>query len=56
MMGLMSAETVARIGYQGLMRGKRLVIPGMMNKLGVQGVRLSPRRVATQVARLLQES
>jgi short-subunit dehydrogenase len=55
-MGLMTSEAVARIGYQGFMQGKRLVIPGVMNKIGVQSVRLSPRRVATQVARMLQES
>lgn len=55
LLGFMNAEEVARIGYQGLMRGKRLVIPGLMNKLGVQGTRMSPRRVSTQIARLLQE-
>jgi short-subunit dehydrogenase len=55
-MGMMTAETVAPIGYGGLMQGKRLVIPGLINKVGVQSVRLSPRRLATQVARMLQES
>lgn len=55
LMGFMSAEAVATVGYQGFMRGKRLVIPGLMNKLGVQGTRMSPRRVSTQIARLLQE-
>jgi len=55
-MGLMTSEAVARIGYHGFMQGKRLVIPGLMNKMGVQSVRFSPRRVATQVARMLQES
>jgi hypothetical protein len=38
------------------MQGKRLVIPGLINKLGVQSVRLSLRRVASQVARMLQAS
>lgn len=55
LLGLMSAEAVARVGYQGMLRGKRLVIPGVMNKLGVQGTRLSPRRLSAQVARMLQE-
>ena len=55
-MGLMTSEAVARIGYHGFMQEKRLVIPGLMNKMGVQSVRFSPRRVATQVARMLQES
>jgi uncharacterized protein len=55
-MGLMTSAAVAQIGYRGFMQGKRLVIPGLINKIGVQSVRLSPRRVATQVARMLQES
>jgi len=56
LMGFMTSEEVAKIGYQGLMQGKRLVIPGLMNKLGVHSTRLSPRSVTTQIARLLQES
>ena len=56
LIGLMSPAAVAQLGYRGLMQGKRLVIPGFINKLGVQSVRLSPRRVTTQVARMLQES
>jgi uncharacterized protein len=56
LIGLMSSAAVAQLGYRGLMQGKRLVIPGFINKLGVQSVRLSPRRVTTQVARMLQES
>ncbi|MBI3799452.1 MAG: SDR family oxidoreductase [Deltaproteobacteria bacterium] len=56
LMGFMSSEAVAQIGYRGLMQGKRLVIPGLINKIGVQSIRLSPRRVATQIARMLQES
>jgi uncharacterized protein len=55
-LGLMTSAAVAQIGYRGLMQGKRLVIPGLINKIGVQSVRLSPRRVAAQVARMLQES
>jgi short-subunit dehydrogenase len=56
LMGWMTAEAVAKIGYAGLMHGKRLVIPGLINKLGVQSVRISPRVATAQVARLLQES
>jgi hypothetical protein len=54
--GMMTSEEVARLGYQGFIQGKRLIIPGLMNKIGAQSVRLAPRRVATQVARMLQES
>lgn len=56
MMGLMSAEAVAQIGYRGLLSGKRVVVPGLMNKLGVQGTRLTPRRLSAQIARILQEN
>lgn len=56
LMGLMTSEEVAKIGYQGFMQGRRLVIPGLMNKIGVHSTRLAPRGVATQIARLLQEN
>jgi len=39
----MSAETVARIGYEAMTDGKRLVVPGLMNKLSVAAVRFAPR-------------
>jgi len=32
-LSMMSADEVARIGYRGLMAGKRIVIPGLKNKL-----------------------
>ena len=50
-----SSMDVARAGYRGLMRGKRVVIPGLKNKLGVQSIRITPRAVATRVVRALQE-
>lgn len=52
---VMEVETVARAGYEGLMTGKRLVVPGLMNKLGIQAVRLTPRRLLPQIVRRLQE-
>ena len=30
---MMPAETVARIGYEGMKRGKGVIVPGLMNKL-----------------------
>jgi short-subunit dehydrogenase len=38
-----SADTVARQGYQGLMAGKRLVVPGLANKLVTFLPRFAPR-------------
>jgi uncharacterized protein len=41
-MGLMSADAVARAGVNGLFRGQAIVVPGVMNRVGVWLVRLSP--------------
>lgn len=46
---------VARAGYAGFMRGKRIVIPGVMNKVLAQSVRVSPRRLTVKVTKALQE-
>lgn len=46
---------VARIGYEGLKQGKRLVIPGWKNRLLVESLRVSPREMTTKVVRKLQE-
>ena len=42
-----SVEFVAREGYQAMHRGKPLVIPGILNRIGVFAVRFLPRRVVT---------
>jgi short-subunit dehydrogenase len=39
-----SAQTVAKAGYRGLMRGRRMVVPGLANKLVAVAVRLLPRQ------------
>jgi short-subunit dehydrogenase len=52
---VMSAESVARAGYAGLMHGKRMVVPGFLNRLLPFVIRLSPRGVVVRVARLFQE-
>lgn len=54
-MGTMSARAVAEAGYRGLRRGRRVVVPGLANRLGVGLAKLSPRSVATRVVRVLQE-
>lgn len=51
----MASAGVARAGYVGLMRGERIVIPGLANKLLAQSVRFAPRRLATMITRALQE-
>jgi short-subunit dehydrogenase len=43
------AATVARAGYEGMRRGKRLVIPGWHNRIGSFLPRLFPRSLATRI-------
>ena len=40
-----SAEWVAQQGYEGLMRGKRVVVPGWSNKLLRFMLRVAPQRL-----------
>lgn len=40
-----SAERVAELGYRGLMKGKRVVVPGLANRLVTMIVPLVPRRL-----------
>jgi len=54
--GMMTAEEVADAGYQGMLKGKVIVIPGLLNKLGVQSLRLGPRSIIRKAAKKLQES
>jgi short-subunit dehydrogenase len=52
---IMDARTVAEAGYRALMAGKTVEIPGVMNKLLAQSVRVSPRRMVTKIVRGMQE-
>lgn len=51
----MTAESVAAIGYSGFRRGRRVVITGALNWIMAQGIRLTPRLLAANIAmRLMQ--
>ena len=39
-----------------MMRGERVAIPGMGNKLMIQAERLVPRIIVTKIARLVHEN
>ena len=52
---VMKPSDVALAGYRGMRRGQRVVIPGFGNNVLVQALRVTPRRVATAVARRIQE-
>jgi len=47
---IMKASKVAQIGYNALMKGKRVAIPGFMNKLQVMLVRFFPRKLIVKLA------
>jgi short-subunit dehydrogenase len=49
------AASVARAGYEGFRAGERIVIPGVINKIGVQSLRVSPRSLATRLVKRMQE-
>ena len=46
---VMDAATVAAAGYAGVMRGDRIVVPGLANRATTMLVRLAPRRIVTRV-------
>ena len=52
---LIDVREVARIGYEGMQKGRRIVIPGWKNRLGVELLRISPREMVTKVVRKIQE-
>jgi short-subunit dehydrogenase len=53
---MMDAGTVARIGYRGMMKGKAVVIPGLLNKLMIFSTRFGPRSFVARLTRLIQEN
>ena len=48
--GAMGATQVATHAYRAMMRGKRVAIPGLFNKLQMQSLRLSPSAVLLGIA------
>ena len=52
---IMKAADVAQAGFDGLMKKKKIVIPGLINKLLAFTVRFTPRSVVTLIARSLNQ-
>lgn len=50
-----SAHTVVMAGFRGMMRGARVVIPGLLPKVLAVAGELPPRAIALEVNRLLLE-
>lgn len=53
--GMADAAAVAKAGYDALLAGKPLVIPGIKNRILAAAVRLSPRRLVTKISRAALE-
>jgi uncharacterized protein len=53
---VMDVGPVAQAGYAGMMRGKVLVVPGLMNKLLILSIRVVPRALVRAITRWLQEA
>jgi hypothetical protein len=51
--GAMTADEVARIGFDGWKAGKILVVAGMRNRIGAASVRFAPRSLVRRIARRL---
>ena len=53
--GLMSSRTVVDAGYDAMMRGDAVLVPGLKNQIQIFTPRLLPRRAVTGVVRNVQE-
>ncbi|APJ03606.1 SDR family NAD(P)-dependent oxidoreductase [Silvanigrella aquatica] len=49
------SASVARAGYKALFDAQSIIIPGVVNKIGVCSAKFVPRQFATRVTRWLQE-
>lgn len=49
------SQSVAQAGFTGLMNNDVLIIPGVVNKIGVCSVKFLPRKLVTNITRWLQE-
>lgn len=53
---VMTAEEVAKKGYKQMMKGKRIIIPGFMNKSGSVLAKFLPRKLITKITSSLNRS
>jgi short-subunit dehydrogenase len=49
----MEAAPVAQCAFEGLMKGKRVIIPGVLNKIGTVAARMAPHSLIMNVVRFL---
>ena len=56
MMQMQTADQVARIGLDALQAGRRVVVPGLMNKLGAVMAPLTPRFISLPIIKYMQSA
>ena len=49
-----SSREVANYGYRAMMKGKRVAVHGWLNKILVQSIRFTPRKLASKIVHFLQ--
>lgn len=52
---LPTAKEVAACGYEAMMNGRQVAIPGFMNRVMVNAVRFLPRKLVVKIARKIQD-
>jgi short-subunit dehydrogenase len=55
-LGVADPDPIAEYGYKAMMRGDRIAIPGLRDKVMIQAERFAPRRLITAITRRVQES
>ena len=55
LLAMQDTAAVARVGWRAMRSGRRIAIPGAVNRLLAYSVRLAPRRVITAVAHRLND-
>src|SRR3982751_133180 len=54
--GVADPAEVAKYGFDAMMHGKRLAIPGIRNKIVAQSSRFTPRALSARIVRLAQQT
>lgn len=49
------SKSVAEAGVAGLLKGRVIVVPGLMNQIGIQANRLAPRSIVRRVVKRMQD-
>jgi hypothetical protein len=54
-LAVMDSKNVAAIGYRGLMKGKRVVVPGIVNKIGVWSTRFVSNTLLMKIVKFMHK-